>query len=145
MVEVEFAAGNKRYPVEDLQRFDADSNPTPPETNTVPGEAPTVSVPGGPLPQKEASYEPGATPRRVAEAFVKKALYWGGLDRKYRPTRAEIATGQYHCPKCRARGIENVLKPAVYKRREGISEKLMSCPGCVFLIKELDIEIGGED
>jgi hypothetical protein len=34
-----------------------------------------------------------------------------------------------------------VLKPGIYKRREGVSERLMCCrsPECVFLIKQVDI------
>jgi hypothetical protein len=31
------------------------------------------------------------------------------------------------------------LKRAVYKRRDGSSDKLMGCPGCMFLIKDADI------
>jgi len=151
MVDVEFSSGNKRYAVEDLQRLDAANTVTePPDTNSVPGGQPTVSVPGGPeapLPDElretaqvadEANKK--ASTRRVAEAFVKKALYWHSNDRKYRATRGETGCGKFGCPKCRAKGIESVLKPAVYKRRGGQSERLLGCPGCLFLIKQLDIE-----
>jgi hypothetical protein len=31
------------------------------------------------------------------------------------------------------------LKRAIYKRRDGSSERLLGCPGCMFLIKDADI------
>jgi hypothetical protein len=137
MVDVEFPMGNKRLPVEDLQRLDDSGVSIPPHSgDTVPAGAGTVSVPGGPYP-KSAS---GESIGRVARAFVKQSLYWGARDRKYRATKSEIESGHYGCPKCRAQGIESVMQPANYKRREGISEKLMGCGTCLFLIKKLDIE-----
>ena len=72
MVDVEFSIGNRRYPVEDLQKIDSNGNAAPPHTNSVPGGQPTVSVPGGP------------SESRVAAAFGKKALYWAQRDRQYR-------------------------------------------------------------
>jgi len=124
MVDVEFGIGNRRYPVEDLQKIDSSGNAAPPYTNSVPGGQPTVSVPGGP---KES---------RVAAAYAKKSLYWAGRDRKYRMTTPEMATGCPNCPKC---GHGFPLKRAIYKRRDGSSERLMGCPGCMFLIKDADI------
>jgi len=75
----------------------------------------------------------------VAEAFVKKALYWHQADRQFRASREEIATGHYKCPNCKAKGMDNTLRPAVYKRSGGISEKLLGCPSCLFLVKKADI------
>jgi hypothetical protein len=124
MVDVEFSIGNRRYPVEDLQRIDSNGNASPPHTNSVPGGQPTVSVPGGP----KAS--------RVAQASEKKALYWAARDRQYRMSKPEISGGCPHCPKC---GQGHPLKKATYKRRDGSSDRLMGCPECMFLIKASDI------
>lgn len=130
MVDVEFPVGNRRYPVEDLQRVDSSGNADPPLTNSVPGGQPTVSVPGGP------------SKSRVAAAFEKKSLYWAQRDRQYRMTRPEMNAGCPNCPKC---GSDFPLKRAVYKRRDGSSERLMGCPGCMFLIKDSDIVNLGSD
>ena len=124
MVDVEFSIGNRRYPVEDLQRIDGNGNAAPPHTNSVPGGQPTVQVPGGP------------SESRVATAFEKKSLYWAERDRKYRMTKPEVSAGCPNCPKC---GQGFPLKRAIYKRRDGSSERLMGCRGCMFLIKDADI------
>ena len=124
MVDVEFSIGNRRYPVEDLQKIDPNGNAAPPFTNSVPGGQPTVQVPGGP------------SESRVATAFAKKSMYWTQRDRQYRMTRPEMDAGCPNCPKC---GHESPLKKAIYKRRDGTSERLMGCPSCMFLIKESDI------
>jgi hypothetical protein len=113
MVDVQFPNGSKRYPVEDLQRADG---PRPSEYDSVPGGAGSVSLPGGPSSEKVA-------------------LYWAVKDRGYHATKAECPSGPYSCPKCK----ETPLKKAIYKRREGASEHLFACPGCMFLIKNLDI------
>ncbi|MDB4278156.1 hypothetical protein N9917_01000 [Deltaproteobacteria bacterium] len=142
MVDVEYSHGNKRMGVEDLQRIDQYGVAVPPHTSTVPAGVGTVSVPGGPHPQTKAATE-GPNIERIARAYIKKALYWGSRDRKYRATKAEIAAGKYHCPRCRAQGIESQLRPAAYKRRDGVSEKLLGCGASehpLFLIKKLDIE-----
>jgi len=131
MVDVEFPHGSKRYGVEDLQRLDSDGVPITPGTSTVPAGVGTVSVPGGPT--RSASVE------RVARAFVKQSLYWAARDRQYRATKPEVVSGHYLCPKCKAQGIETVLKPAAYKRRDGQSEKLLGCGECLFLVKKSDI------
>jgi hypothetical protein len=124
MADVEFPTGSKRYPVEELQRFDAQGNVQPPIDDSVPGGQPTVSVSGGPYKQGSAE--------RVAEAHVKRSLYWASKDRKYRMTGGEPHP---NCPKCE----DTPLKRAVYKRRDGSSDRLMGCPGCMFLIKDADI------
>ena len=146
MIDVEFPTGSKRFPAEELQRFDGDGNAMPPTDDSVPGGQPTVSVPGGPY--KQASFE------RVAEAHRKRSIYWASKDRKYRMTSGEHEAGCPNCPKCK----EVPLRRAVYKRRDGSSDKLMACPNCMFLIKDADIvnfgpaiageietEIGGTD
>ena len=127
MVDVEFSIGNRRYPVEDLQRIGDNGNADPPRTDSVPGGQPTVQVPGGP------------SDSRVAAAFEKKALYWAARDRKYRMNRSEVMGGCPNCPKC---GHEAPLKKAIYKREDGSSERLMGCPECMFLIKDSDIVSG---
>lgn len=146
MVDVEFSAGNKRYPVEDLQRVDLDSvGVIPPMTNSAPGGQPTVSVPGGPYPQvaPHQSLVPttiaSTHAQRVAEAFVKKALYWNAPDRQYKATNEEVSSGHFLCPKCKAQGTISKLRPAIYKRRDAKSEKLLGCPECLFLVKKQDI------
>lgn len=130
MVDVEFPSGNARFPVEELQRMGADGQAEPPSTDSTPGGGGTVSVPGGPYPDKKKAAN------RVAQAFVKKSLYWAQKDRQYRMTRPEAETQSPSCPKC---GPESPLKRAIYKRRDGSSERLQGCPGCMFLIKDADI------
>jgi hypothetical protein len=127
MVDVEFATGSKRYPVEEIQRFDPDGNADPPKDDSVPGGQPTVSVPGGPF--------KGASAMKVADAHRKRSLYWASKDRKYRMRADEAGSGSPSCPRCK----DVPLKRAIYKRRDGSSDKLMGCPGCMFLIKDADI------
>lgn len=129
MVDVEFPNGIKRYPVEELQKMNAEAAPAMPTpiTQTPPGGLGGVSVSGGP-PKKEAV-------RRLAKAWVKKSLYWASRDRKYRASREEVASGNFTCPKCK----EAAMRNAIYKRSEGRSEKLLGCPHCLFLIKSCDI------
>jgi hypothetical protein len=129
MVDVEMPTGNARYPVEDLQRFDRDGNAIPTHTDSTPGGRPTVSVPGGP----HAS-QPNV--ERVMAAHTKRALYWAQSDRQYRMNRNEESAGKPCCPRCEG---APALKRAIYKRRDGSSERLLGCPGCMFLIKDADI------
>lgn len=128
MVDVEFPVGNRRFPVEDLQRME-NGVAVPPHTDTTPAGGGTVSVPGGPYPSPKSA-------NRVAQAFVKKSLYWTQKDRQYRMTGPETAGQTPACPKC---GPDSPLKKAIYKRRDGSSDRLMGCPGCMFLIKDADI------
>ena len=123
MVDVEWPSGSERVPVEDLVLCAGLQN-TPPASENVPGGASSVPVPEGPV-KKQASI------RRVAEAYVKKALYWVDADRHFRATKAEIDGGSFTCPKCK----ESVLKKAIYRRRNGMSERLLGCPTCLFLIE----------
>lgn len=128
MVDVEFPGGSKRYPVEDLLRLDSMGQPNPPSTGYVPGGAGTVSVSGGPVKPLDPKPE---NVNRVAQAFVKQALYWAAADRRYRATAEELDSGNYHCPKCK----QAALKRAIYRRLKGRSERLYGCPSCLFLIE----------
>ncbi len=53
MVDVEFPHGNRRYPVEELQRVRKDAPIVEPQTDSVPGGSGTVEVSGGPYPMKD--------------------------------------------------------------------------------------------
>lgn len=142
MVDVEWPHGSERLPVEEIQRYDAkDYLPSDVGHDNVPGGAGTVSVSGGPV-AKAASIDLKASARRVAEAFVKKSLYWGARGRKYRATKAEIISGRFCCPKCRDE--ESILRKVNYKRMEGRSDYLLGCPNCMFVIKRCDL-IGHPD
>lgn len=135
MVDVQWPHGTERRSVEELQRTKKKDNLLPSaEQGEVPGGSASVSVSGGPAP-RTATVEAWA--QRVAEAFVKKSLYWGGRNRKYRATKAEIESGKFGCPKCRADGI--LLKRVNYKREEGHSDHLLGCPSCLFVIKRCDL------
>jgi len=141
MVDVEWPHGSERMPVEDLQQYQTkDYRPPDVGHDNIPGGAGTVPVPGGPpekLPGDDEDPPRKDTERiaRVARAWVKKALYWASRDRQYRATRGESESGDFMCPKCK----KYPLRPAVYKRRDGMSEPLMGCHGCLFLIKQVDI------
>jgi len=129
MADVEFSSGNRRFPVEDLQRISPSGNADPPTTDSAPGGQPTVQVPGGPSASK------------VARAFSKKSIYWAAKNRQYKMTRPELDSGSPCCPKC---GSDHQLGRAIYKRRDGSSERLLGCKNCLFLIKEQDIvNVGG--
>lgn len=73
---------------------------------------------------------------RVAREFVKRSLYWGARDRKYRASREEHASGQYHCP---TRGCSGTLRRATYKMAGGQHVKLHACPSCLFMIRAADV------
>lgn len=128
MIDIQLADKVTRFPVEDLLRLNQQDKAMPYaiEHAIVPGGVDTVSVPGG---RRSASI------RRVAEAFVRKALYWGARDRQYRPTKSETENGKFCCPRC----PDTHLRKAIYKRREGLSNHLLGCPSCFFLIKEEDV------
>lgn len=127
MVDVQYPSGATRQPVEDLHRVGPNEETlTPLESSSVPGGAGTVPVEPGPT---DSSVE------RVARAFVKKGLYWAAVDRRYRATRSELDNGTYLCPKCQ----QGPLRKAIYKRRDGVSERLYGCPHCMFLIRRCDI------
>lgn len=130
MVDVVFPHGQGRYAVEDLQKVTGVLS-TPPETESasVPGGRETVPVAG-----TDTSID------RVAHAFVKRAIYWGSKDRKYKARQPELTEGVFYCPRCK----DVALRPARYKREQGVSSNLLACSKCLFLIKTCDI-IGHAD
>jgi len=131
MVQVQWPHGPERVPVEDLQRFESDEyKPPAVENDTVPGGRDTVPVSSGNGRTANAS-----SVSRVSEAYVKKAMYWASVDRKYRASKEECDSGRFHCPRC----PEEILVKATYKRRDGMSDHLLGCPKCMFLIKKQDI------
>ena len=126
-VDIEFAHGSGRFPVEDVQRVtDIAAKPPLPSHTTTPGG-----------PQRTASQ----VADRVAHAFVKRALYWARKDRHYRGSKAECTSGKYICPRCKVDEDGNpvYLRPTNYKRSGGKSHRLLGCPRCLFLIKRQDI------
>lgn len=161
MVDVQFPHGSTRYPVEELvisQTANAEAV-LDVTLNTVPGGLGTVSVPGGPsgapldrtptrpfytspkpplfTPQPIAQAQPQGS--RVSTAYLKKAVYWAGSNRQYKPTKAENETGRLCCPRCE----DAILRKVVYKREDGKSVRLFCCPECLFLLRRSDV-IGWE-
>lgn len=137
MIDVEWSHGSERVPVEDVQQYfnqAGDYNPPSVGHDNIPGGAEKVPVPGGPvvapIPQKPASAG------RVAQAYVKRALYWAAVDRKYRATQEECESGNFRCPRCK----DIFLRPASYKRENGSNVRLLGCPECLYLIRSQDIE-----
>ena len=127
MVDVEFPHGSKRYPAEELQILEkaGQREYEMPQSPSVPGGVGSVPVSGGPR-------------TRMAREVV--ALYWAQRDRKYRPCKSERDGDRYTCPRCRTEEGERVrLIRVPYKRTEGVSERLHSCPSCSFVIKDDDI------
>lgn len=127
MVDVQFPEGDMRLSVDELQIMSASEDEyVAPIHSDIPGGTGTVPVPGFGV---EAS-------RRRAETSLRRviALYWKAKDRKYRCTRSEWDQRSYLCPKC-----GETLKSTVYKRESGASDKLLGCPGCMFLIRQEDI------
>lgn len=154
MVDVQWPHTSYRHPVEDLLINNPGQDPfIAPIHESVPGEAGVGALVSTGKPQTD-NLIPMISPlvqevkledklgslkelaQRVAKVYVKKAIYWNGLDRKYRCTRVEGATGHYKCPKTSCNGT---LKPAVYKREDQSSVKLLGCPKCLFLIRRQDI------
>ena len=123
IAEVQFTSGNMQYPVEDLHKLNNNAWVDPPRIESVAGGLPKVPVSSGP------------SQKRVLQAFIKKALYWGARDRRYRASQEEADSGSFTCPRCK----ENQLTKAVYKMNEGKRVKLLGCPSCMFLIRQDDI------
>ena len=136
-VDVQLPYGSQRFSVEDIIPEEGSSGDGLYDIfqDAIPGGVGTVRVPGGPPP--EIIYEKPKTSKtaRVVDRYLKKSMYWNGVNRQYRATRGEIDSGQYGCPKCK-----NHMSPAIYKRREGLSSKLLCCSGCSFVIKFDDIQ-----
>jgi hypothetical protein len=104
--------------------------------DNIPGGAEKVPVPAGPVAPVKQEPLPKRASARVAQAYVKKALYWAAVDRKYRATLEECETGNFRCPRCK----DVFLRNASYKRENGSSVRLLGCPECLFLILPTDIE-----
>jgi hypothetical protein len=151
MCDVQFPHTSYRIPVEDLQIINPGDDPfIAPMHEDVPGGAgsegelpvgaPASNVIEGEVPRVELVHEVGKTAsemsHRVAQAFVKKSLYWHGRDRKYRVSREEHATGNYRCP---AKCCDGTLRRASYKMEDGRMVKLHACPSCLFMIRSADI------
>lgn len=123
MVDVQFPHGTTRLPVEDLVIDTSnDSESYPVEENSLPSGDAVVPV-------------TSKTAKRVASRHM-EAMYWAAVDRKYRLCRDEDLS-RPSCPKCK-----ETMGTSIYKRREGVSEKLLVCPSCLFVIKNTDL-IGG--
>lgn len=162
MVDVQWPHTSNRHPVEDLQIVDSGEDMfVAPLHETVPGGAGSAADVSQGVPQerfvaeiedhveqvdvvedetkqdKTASVVPTRQMAlRVAQAFVKKSLYWHARDRKYRVSREEHASGSYGCPK---RGCDGVMRRATYKMENGCKVKLHACPTCLFMIRATDI------
>jgi len=141
MVDVQFPHASSRFPVEDLSILSEDTACLTPEHENVPGGAGQEGFvsDGMDYPDSRIDFKSLDTKlmtQRVALATLKRALYWNGVDRKYKCSIQEDQTGQLRCPKSNCDGI---LKKTVYKRVDGISVRLLGCPNCMFLIREQDI------
>lgn len=74
------------------------------------------------------AYDPGL--------MSKVAIYWKAKGRRYMPSKAEIESGCFNCPHCRAE-----LQKTHYKKHT----KLYVCPECLFTIRPKDmLEPGAE-
>jgi hypothetical protein len=136
MVDVQYPYGVSRTPVEDLlidRGTTLDPEPDI-QADSIPGGTHTVSVPGGPGPEKFDSTH------RVALQYVKQAVYWAAKGRLYKPTKTEIETGQLCCPRCE----DAYLRKTIYMMEGGTRVKMFVCPGCLFLVRRDDI-IGFEE
>lgn len=137
-IDVQLPYGTQRFSVEDVIP-DGDSSDEALYDifqDAVPGGVGTVRVPGGPPPEIIYEKSMGSSKTaRIVDRFIKRSMYWNGIDRQYKATRNELASGSFGCPKCK-----NHMSSAVYKRREGLSSKLLCCPSCSFVIKFDDIQ-----
>jgi len=158
MVDVQWPHTAYRHAVEDLQIINPGDDPfISPMHEDVPGGpgmdgmvsegGPQSNVVEGEVPRVELVHEvesPGAKIAhdqmgmisRVAQAFVKKSLYWHAQDRKYRASAEEHKTGNYRCP---SRTCDGQLRQATYKMEDGCCVKLHGCPKCMFMIKATDL------
>jgi len=116
MVDVEYPNGSQRIPVEELY-IDQSGDVAGAVESTVPGGVGVVPI-----------------STRVANRYLKKAIYWRSLNRKYRLCKGENPN-KPTCPKCKS-----PMGKTVYKRRDSVSEKLFACPSCLFIIKSSDVE-----
>jgi len=157
MVDIQWPHTSYRHPVEDLQIINPGDDPyISPMHEDVPGGpgsaaevsegAPQSNVIEGEVPRVELVHEVADPTKmasvsadsisRVAQAFVKKSLYWHARDRKYRVSAEEHKTGCYRCP---TKGCGDHLRQATYKMENGCCAKLHACPSCMFIIKSSDL------
>lgn len=149
MVQVQWPSTSYQHPVEDLIIVNpGDSMFIAPLHESVPAGLGTVPVSDGPPAQRAIPNVEGLvedvrvvrkaskeTINKIAKAFVKKSLYWNGINRQYRCTQTELDSHEYLCPRCDG----NALRGAVYKREDGKSVRLLACDQCLFLIRRRDI------
>ncbi len=110
MIDVEAALGSKRYPVEGVTKMNQSTSSDPPYTDSVVGGSREASV-------------------------AKVAMYWADKDRKYKLTKNELESKTIYCYRC----LGTPLKKATYVRDGGVSDHLLGCPSCMFLIRFEDI------
>jgi hypothetical protein len=158
MVDVQWPHTNYRHGVETLQIVNPGDDPyiSPmhedvpggpgsaaqvseggPQSNVIEGEVPRVELVHEveDIGQKLA-HDTGKMINRVAQAFVKKSLYWHARDRKYRVSAEERKSGNFRCP---MKTCDGNLRRATYKMEGGCCEKLHACPKCMFMIKSSDL------
>lgn len=132
MIDIQFPNGNLRFPVEDVNIRNPEFDPfIAPKNETVPGGAGSGAL----TPTGNDGEAISIPESRVASRYLKKAIYWANVGRKYRCTRSEHDSGQFRCPRCE----EEFLRRTIYKREDGKSVRLLGCPSCLFLIREGDI------
>lgn len=127
MVDVLSPAGEKRVAAEELVLAGSGASQPPPVELAGSSAVQWYTVSQGQDTSKMAS--------KLAERFLKEGMYWAGVDRQYRRTRAEVDAGAFNCPKCK-----QGMRKSRYKRREKVSEALYACHSCGFLIKPCDIK-----
>jgi len=133
MVDVQYPHGATRAPVEDLLIDSGSSIDASVDVayDSVPGGTRTVPVSGGPPPPSK-----DASAARVATGHLNKmAVYWAAKGRQYRPSKAEMETGQLCCPRCE----DAYLRKTLYKMEEGMRVKLFVCPECLFIVRRDDV------
>jgi hypothetical protein len=158
MVDIQWPHTAYRHPVEELQIVnpgdDSFVSPMHEDVPGGPGDAAMVSEGGpqsnvveGEVPRVELVHEVDSLNQkvgsdhekmitRVAQAFVKKSLYWHAQDRKYRASADEHKSGSYRCPQ---KQCDGQLRSATYKMEDGCCVKLHGCPKCMFMIKASDL------
>lgn len=134
MVDVEWPHGSQRMAVEELQIINSLQEPPSVETSNVPGGAGTIPVSSGPS-TDPVMLRKAAAVDKVAANYIHNAMYWGASNRHYKATAQELISNRFFCPRCKT----SVLKGANYKKDDGVQERLLACPKCLFLIKKSDI------
>ena len=115
MIDVQYPTGIKRLPVEEI----VDEQLKVLDQDNARSKATPVTT---------------KLAKRIASRHVKKAIYWVERGRKYRLCKGEDPK-KPNCPRCKTQ-----MDRSVYKRRDGVSEKLFACRSCLFIIKTTDVE-----